>query len=141
MRNRKGFTLMEMILVVVIIGLLAALVVPRLVGKAGQAKESAALAQVQMFKQALNQFELDCGRFPTTAEGLRALVEKPPALPDSAKWTRYPDQPFVPKDPWGNDFVYRQPGRVNTDGYDLFSPGPDGRPDTEDDIGNTREPQ
>ena len=78
---------------------------------------------------------------PRGAEGLRALVERPQSLPPTANWSRYLDESYVPKDPWGNDFVYRQPGRVNPDGYDLFSPGPDGRADTEDDIGNTRKPQ
>ncbi|KPK85173.1 MAG: hypothetical protein AMJ81_04020 [Phycisphaerae bacterium SM23_33] len=138
MPKRNGFTLMEMILVVVIIGLLAALVLPRVVGWGEKARQTATAAQVSSFKTALSAFERACGRYPTTAEGLRALVERPPGLPEGTEWERFLEESTLPKDPWGRDYVYRCPGSVNTDGYDLFSLGPDGQENTDDDIGNTR---
>ncbi len=137
MKDRPGFTLIEMILVVVIIGLLAALVLPQFIGRTRQAEITNAEAQIESFKTALGQFEMDAGRFPTTAEGLEALVERPSGLRESVQWRRYLDESEVPRDPWGNEYVYRHPGTVNEASYDLFSPGPDGEPGTEDDIGNT----
>jgi len=138
MRKRHAFTLMEMILVVVIIGLLAALVLPRFVGWGEKARISAAMAQVSVFKTALGAFEREVGRFPTEAEGLRALIERPSNLPEGVDWEVFLEESVIPKDPWGQEYVYRYPGRVNTHGYDLFSLGPDGREDTDDDVGNTR---
>ena len=138
MRKTKAFSLMEMILVVVIIGLLAALVLPRFVGWGEKARKAAAASQVSSFKTALGSFERACGRFPTSAEGLRALIERPAGLPETAEWERFLDEQNVPKDPWQNDYIYRCPGTVNTDDYDLLSAGPDGREGTDDDIGNTR---
>lgn len=136
--RRRGFTLMEIILVVVIIGILAALVGTRLVGKAQQARETAATAQIANLRTALAAFERDAGRYPTTAEGLDALVNRPGGLPADAQWERYLDERTVPADPWGRPYVYRQPGSMNPDGYDLLSRGPDGVEGTDDDIGNTR---
>ena len=138
MRKTNAFTLMEMILVVVIIGLLAALVLPKVVGWGEKTRKTAALAQVSSLKTALGGFERACGRFPTTAEGLRALIEKPAALPEGSQWERFLDESIVPNDPWGREYVYRCPGTVNTDGYDLLSLGPDGQEGTDDDVGNTR---
>lgn len=138
MRRPTGFTLMEMILVVVIIGLLAALVMPKIIGKLGQAKVKATRGQIAGLKSGLIAFEMTCGRLPTTAEGLRALIEKPTSLPETAQWERFLDEHVIPKDPWARDYLYRQPGTVNTDGYDLLSLGPDGQEGTDDDIGNTR---
>jgi len=136
--RRNAFTLVEIILVVVIIALLATLVLTRLTGRAEQARVAAATAQVSSFKRAIGEFEMDCGRYPTTAEGLRALVERPSGLSEGAKWRRYLDDHSIPKDPWGFEYVYRCPGSVNTDGFDLLSPGPDGKEGTDDDVGNTR---
>jgi len=137
MPKRNAFTLVEIILVVMIIGLLAALVLPRLVGRGEQARMSAAMAQISSFKTALSGFESDCFRFPTTTEGLDALVSKPTGLAEGANWQRYLDENAIPADPWGNEYIYRSPGTVNTDGYDLLSPGPDGKEGTDDDVGNT----
>jgi general secretion pathway protein G len=137
MRRLTAFTLMEMILVVVIIGLLAALVLPRVVGWGEKARIAAAKAQIGSFKTALGGFERAVGRFPSTSEGLRALIEKPPNLPEGVEWERFLDESVIPQDPWAGEYVYRSPGAVNPD-YDLFSRGPDGQEGTDDDIGNTR---
>jgi general secretion pathway protein G len=136
--KRTAFTLIEMILVVVIIGLLASLVLPQFIGRGREAKIAAAQAQIDSFKIALNNFELDTGRFPTTTEGLQALVEKPASLGADSNWRPYLDEKKIPTDPWDNEYLYRQPGVENPHTYDLFSSGPDGKPNTDDDIGNTQ---
>jgi len=135
--KKYGFTLIEMILVVVIIGLLAAVVLPQFIGRSEKAKRAAAMAQISSFKTALVTFDSEQGRLPTTREGLRALVERPADLPASNEWRSYMSEAIIPTDPWRNEYVYRCPGTVNTEGYDLFSAGPDGKPGTDDDIGNT----
>ncbi len=119
--NRKGFTLIELLVVMVIIGLLAALVGPRLFGGLGKGKQSAAKAQIEMFGQALDQFRLDVGRYPTTQEGLNALVQNPGA----ENWQGpYLKKAIIPNDPWGKQYQYVSPG--NNGEYDLFSYGRDG---------------
>ena len=125
---------MEMILVVVIIGLLAALVLPRVVGWGEKARITAAKAQISSFRTALSNFERICGRYPSAAEGLRALIEKPTDLPPGTEWEPCLEDPVIPKDSWGRDYVYRHPGTVNAGGYDLFSLGPDGQEGTDDDV-------
>jgi general secretion pathway protein G len=120
-KDRKGFTLIELLVVMVIIGLLAALVGPRLFGGLGKGKLSAAKAQVEMFGQALDQFRLDVGRYPTTQEGLNALVQNTGA----ENWQGpYLKKGTVPNDPWGKPYQYVSPG--NNGEYDLFSYGRDG---------------
>lgn len=122
-KGEKGFTLMELLIVMVILGLLAALVGPKLFGKVGKAKIKTAKAQIALLETALDEFRLDVGRYPTTEEGLKALVENP----GIKGW----DGPYlkkrkVPDDPWGNPYHYKCPGDHGE--YDLYSLGRDGKP-------------
>jgi general secretion pathway protein G len=130
-----GFTLIELLLVLVILAILAAVVVPRFTGRSEQARTTAAETDIAGMETALDAFEIDIGRFPTTDEGLAALVE-PPAGVDAQAWQGPYLKRDLPRDPWGNDYVYEQPGRFNTRGFDLSSAGADGRAGTEDDVAN-----
>lgn len=126
---RRGFTLIELLLVLVILAILAAVVVPKFTGRTEQARISAAKADISSIKVALQAFETDTGRFPTTDEGLKALVEKPG---DLQGWNHaYLDK--IPQDPWGVDYIYRQPGSNGKD-FDLLSGGPDKHEGGNDDI-------
>jgi general secretion pathway protein G len=133
--GRGGFTLVEMLLVVVIIGILAAIVLPKITGRAEQARITAANAQLAAFKSALNTYELDNGHFPRGNNGLQDLMSRPRDLPN---WRGpYLDESGgIPKDPWGNEYIYEYPGRHNQNSYDLYSAGPDGQAGTDDDIAN-----
>jgi len=126
--DRGGFTLIELLLVLVIIAVLAAIVVPKLAGRREQANRSAALQQLSNFKSELETFEVDNGRYPSTAEGLGALVSNPGNLPN---WIKLSDS--IPQDPWGHPYVYRCPGN-NGDSYDLLSTGPSGQEGGTDNI-------
>jgi general secretion pathway protein G len=123
-RGNAGFTFIEMIVVVSIIGLLLALVGPRFIRGQEKAEVRAAAAQIANFGTALDTFRLDVGRYPTTQEGLAALNQRPPALD---RW----DGPYlktqVPADPWGRSYYYRSPGE-NGRPYDIYSLGADGAP-------------
>jgi general secretion pathway protein G len=120
-RKQEGFTLIELLVVIIILGLLSALVAPKFFGKVDKAKLKTAKTQIELFGSALDEFRLDNGRYPTTAEGLEALRTKPGAL---ANW----DGPYlhkqIPMDPWGRPYVYTSPGDHGP--YDLLSYGPDG---------------
>ncbi len=119
--GEKGFTFFEILVVITIIGLLAALVGPRLWGKISGAKQSTAKAQIELFGTALDAFRLDVGRYPTTEEGLKALREKPSGMEN---W-RGPYLPKeIPLDPWKRSYVYRSPGEHGD--YDIISYGADG---------------
>ena len=134
---QSGFTLIELMLVLVILATLAAIVTPRLTGQSKNAKVMAAGTQIAELGTALDAFEIDVGRYPTTAEGLRALVEQPTA--DAMDWNGPYLNKNVPLDPWGNEYQYRCPGQYNPDGYDLYSYGPDGKLGGDDDITNWSE--
>ncbi|MGB0582624.1 MAG: type II secretion system major pseudopilin GspG [Limisphaerales bacterium] len=134
-RNRKrkqGFTLVELLLVLVILGTLAAIVVPKMTGRGKQAKETAARTQISSFETALNTFEIDNGFFPSGNDGLGDLIAPPK---NSTGW-KGPYLDKIPLDPWGNEYVYENPGKNNPAGFDIYSIGPDARADTEDDITN-----
>lgn len=123
-RKRKGFTLVEVLVVVVILGLLAALVVPRVVGRGEDAKRTAAAVQIREIEQALEMYRLDSSLYPSTAQGLEALVSKPSIPPEPRKYREGGYLRKLPVDPWGSPFVYRCPGDHGE--YDLFSLGADG---------------
>ena len=130
----SGFTLIELLLVLVILATLAAIVVPKFARRTEQANVTAAKTQIVSFETALETVEIDLGRFPTNIEGLKALVQKPSGLD---KWREpYLRRSQIPKDPWGNDYVYKQPGQYNEYSYDVYSMGADGQQGGEDDIGN-----
>ena len=132
-KNRqRGFTLIEIMLVVTIIGILAAVVLPRLVGRTEQARKTAAKLQIENISLALETFEMDNGRFPTSSEGLKALIVKPYNVKN---WNGPYLKKGVGADPWGNGYMYVYPGLHGTD-YDLYSYGPDGKEGGDDDITN-----
>ena len=136
-RIRRGFTLIELLLVMVILAVLAALVVPRFAGRSEDARKKAALTQIKsLFSTALDTYEADNGTYPSTAQGLEALRTQPTAAPQPKEWKGPYLKGDVPKDPWGNEYIYRSPGQKNVSGYDLLSAGPDGREGGEDDITN-----
>ena len=130
--DMKGFTLIELMVVIVILGILAGLIVPRIMSRPGEAKQMKAKIQIQSLETALKLYKLDSGSYPTTEQGLQALVEPPQSgdIPKNWKKGGYLEKGRVPKDPWGNDFIYLSPG-VNGD-YDIISYGADGVPDGED---------
>jgi general secretion pathway protein G len=122
-----------MLLVLVILATLAAIVIPRFAGRSEQAKETAAKTQISSLATALDSFEVDNGYYPASGDGLNDLMVQP----DGANNWRGPYmKQAIPADPWGNAYVYEYPGRNNTEGYDLYSLGPDGRANTEDDLKN-----
>jgi general secretion pathway protein G len=138
-RVNAGFTLIEIMVVVIIIGLLAAVVVPQFLGRVDDARVSKAKQDVQAMITALTMYKLDNYVYPTTDLGLKSLVEKPDAT-IAPHWRSggYLQQQHVNKDPWGHDYVYVTPGTHGTD-YDLYSLGADGQPGGEEykaDIGN-----
>ena len=121
--REKGFTLLELLVVVVIIGLLAGFVAPRYFGQVGKSEVATAKAQIDAFEKALDQYRLDTGRYPTAELGLKALVDKPASEP---KWNGPYLKKEVPLDPWGKAYVYKAPGEKWD--FDLVSLGRDGRP-------------
>ena len=121
----KGFTLLELMVVLIILSLLAMIALPRFFGRVDEAKVTTTQVQIQNLETALRLFYLDNGVYPTTEQGLKALVEKPG---DAKKWREggYLEKGAVPRDPWGNDYVYRSPGDNNRE-YEIISLGRDGK--------------
>ena len=135
--KQRGFTLIEIMVVVVVLGILAALVVPQVMNRPDQAKVTVAKGDIKAIGAALDMYKLDNYSYPSTQQGLDALVEKPGGNPQPKNWNRDGYLKRVPKDPWGNEYQYLSPG---TEGqYDLYSYGADGKQGGSDlnaDIGN-----
>ena len=125
----QGFTLVEMLLVLVILATLAAIVYPKVMGRSEQARVTAAQTQIANFKTVINMFEVDTGKFPIGRNGLMDLIQQPR---DVVGW-HGPYLESIPKDPWGNDYLYEYPGKHNPTSYDISSPGP---PGAQSPIGN-----
>lgn len=134
-RLQAGFTLIEILVVLVILGLLIAIVAPNVMDRLPEAQATKARADIRSLESALNLYKLDNFNYPTTDQGLESLVAKPSGTPEPRNWKQYMDR--LPKDPWGNDYQYLSPG-TKAD-IDIFSFGADGRPGGQDDgedIGN-----
>ncbi len=133
LRTVRAFTLVELLLVLVILGTLAALVLPKFTGRTEQARITAAQTQIATFATALDAFEVDTGAYPLGTGGLQSLVVAPG---DVSGWRGPYLKSDIPLDPWGHAYIYEFPGRNNPSGYDLRSAGPDGQINTADDIAN-----
>lgn len=138
-RNHReaGFTLIEIMVVIAIIGILATLIVPNIMGRPDEARVTAAKHDVGTINQALKLYRLDIGRYPTTEQGLKALVERPTSEPIPQNWKTGGYLSSVPKDPWGNAYFYSNPGTRGE--IDVISYGVDGKPGgtgTDADIGS-----
>jgi general secretion pathway protein G len=126
--DTRGFTLIELMVVIVILGILAGLIVPRIMEKPDEARQLKAKIQIESLASALKFYKLDTGNYPSTEQGLQALVDPPETEGTAKNWRKggYLEKGKVPRDPWGNDFVYLSPG-VNGE-FDLISYGADGVP-------------
>lgn len=137
--NDSGFTLLEIMVVIVILGILVGYVGVRIMGEPEKARRMKAMVQIESIETALKLYKLDNGSYPTTEQGLNALVESPAVgeLPKAWRDGGYLEKGKLPKDPWENDYIYLSPG-LHSD-FDLMSYGPDGQPGGEDknaDINN-----
>jgi general secretion pathway protein G len=133
-RRRAGFTLIEILVVIVVIAILASLVAPNIFRHVGSAKQATAKAQIEMLGAALDAYRLDNGSYPTTDQGLGALQAPPTTDPLPQNWKGPYLRKDVPVDPWGHPYVYKAPGEVNPGGYDLMSYGADGQPGGQDEA-------
>lgn len=125
-RSRRGFTLIEIIVVIAVVAVLASLVSPMVFRNVGDAKRTAASAQIEIFALALESYRLDTDRYPTSEQGLAALRTAPGGA--SSAWRGPYLRKEVPLDPWGHAYLYRSPGEVNSESYDLVCLGRDGEP-------------
>src|SRR5437667_1275790 len=127
-RSDSGFTLIELLVVITVIAILAGLVGPMVFRNVGDAKVSAARAQIELFALALDQYRLDNDVYPGTTQGLAALRERPSGEPQARNWRGPYLRKVIPLDPWGRPYTYKSPGDVNAESYDLLSLGRDGQP-------------
>jgi general secretion pathway protein G len=130
---RAGFTLIEILVVIIVIGLLAGLVGPRILGRVSEAKTATARTQIELIGMALDNYRLDNGSYPTTEQGLAALQEKPTREPVAANWRGPYLKKAIPADPWGRPYGYASPGEQNPRAYDLWTFGRDGESGGEED--------
>ncbi len=130
----QGFTLLEVMVVIVILGILASMVVPNLLGSQERAKTQKAVSDISSLESALSLYKMDNYDFPTTEQGLEALVEETDIEPAPRKFLKGGYTKHLYKDPWGNEYVLLNPGERSD--MDVFSVGPDGEAGTDDDIGN-----
>ena len=137
LQRRSGFTLIEIMLVIAIIALLVGTVIVNIGPQRKKAFETQAKNQINAYRMALQAYSLDNGIFPTTDQGLQALVAAPSSEPVPTKWRGpYLDPAVIKPDPWNRPYLYVCPAQQNPDpeGFDLYSSGPDGRPNTDDDV-------
>ena len=127
-RAGSGFTLIEMLVVIAVIGTLAAIVAPAIFRNVGDANTGAARSQIEIFGLALDSYRLDNHSYPSTAQGLPALRTLPSGGEGARNWRGPYLRKTVPPDPWGRPYLYSSPGRVNPESYDLYSLGRDGKP-------------
>ena len=132
--KRKGFTLVEILVVVVILGMLAAIIIPNVIGQTDEARRTLAATQIKEIENALDIYRLQNGFYPTTEQGLEALVTKPTTNPQPKKYIEGGYIKRVPMDPWGNPFIYRSPGDKGL--IDIISCGPDGEESSGNNITN-----
>ncbi len=132
--KQQGFTLLELMVVIVILGILASLVVPNLMGNKERADRQKAVSDIVALENALDMYKLDNHRYPTTEQGLEALVAKPVSNPVPANYNAEGYIKRLPTDPWGNEYVLVNPGEHGS--YDLIASGPDGETGTADDVNN-----
>jgi general secretion pathway protein G len=126
-RRRSGFTLLELVVVIIVLGLLAGLVAPQIIGRLSDAKSTTARTQIELLSVALDGYRLDNGNYPTTDQGLAALRDKPTRPPVPSNWRGPYLRKAVPVDPWGRPYLYRFPGEKNAGAFDLESLGRDGK--------------
>jgi general secretion pathway protein G len=126
-RRRSGFTLLELVVVIIVLGLLAGLVAPQIIGRLSDAKSTTARTQIELLSVALDGYRLDNGSYPTTDQGLAALRDRPTRPPVPASWRGPYLRKAVPVDPWGRPYLYRFPGEKNAGAFDLESLGRDGK--------------
>ena len=126
--TKRGFTLIEVLVVIIVLGMLAALVGPRILGRVSEAKSATARTQIELLGLGLDSYRLDNGAYPTTEQGLAALNEMPIREPLPFNWRGPYLRKAIPLDPWGRPYLYRSPGTSNPSGYDLLTLGRDGQP-------------
>ncbi len=126
--NRRGFTLIELLVVIVILGILATFIIPKIMQKPDEARVVKAKNDIMAFETALKMYKMDNGMYPTTIQGLKALIKKPdvPPIPEHYKPGGYLDTDKIPLDPWGHPYIYRSPGE-NGRPFEIISLGADGK--------------